>query len=241
MRWSGEYRVNANDVDVNNIVSASGVLRFMQDAAFSQMETDGLSYGTLVDAFGVAFVLSRLRMSLYAPLYSHDRIVCESWACPSRGATFMRCHRILRGGEIAAEAVSAWALIGIDDRRLHRVGEIAMPYGEDDLLELDSPARLKIPPETSMSLVGERTVEYADIDANGHMNNTKYPDLLCSYLGDMRGQRVVSLHMHFQAEAPLGATVKFYHGIANDAHYLRTVRGDGSVNVEAEILLEEME
>lgn len=241
MRWSGEYRINANDIDVNNIVSASGVLRYMQDAANSQMEEDGLSYSTLVEEYGLAFVLSKLRMSLYAPLYSHDRIIGESWACLSRGVTFLRCHRILRGDEIIAEAVSSWALVGVTDRKLHRVGEIAMPYGEDAPLELDSPSRLKIPSDIPLSLVGERTVEYADIDSNGHMNNTKYPDILCGYLGNMHGQRVISLHLHFQSEAPLGETVKVYHGEADGTHYLRTLREDGSINAEAEVLLEDME
>ena len=151
MKFSGEYRVNANDMDVNSIVSASGVLRFMQDAAYSQMEEDGMSYGTLVEEYGVAFILSKIRMSLYAPLYSHDRILGESWACPSRGATFLRCHRILRGS------------------------------------------------------------------------------------------RVVSLHLHFQHEAPLGETIRVYHGELDGVHYLRTTREDGGTNVEAEIRLEEME
>ena len=55
MKFSGEYRVNANDMDVNSIVSASGVMRFMQDAAFSQMEDAGMSYGRLVSEYGAAF------------------------------------------------------------------------------------------------------------------------------------------------------------------------------------------
>lgn len=240
MKYSGEYRVNANDMDANNIVSASGILRFMQDAAFSQMETDGLSYGTLVEKHGVAFILSKIRMFLYAPLYSHDRIIGESWACPSHGATFLRCYRILRGNERIAEAVSAWALVGVADKRLHRVGEIAMPFGEEAPIALDSPSRMKIPSELPLSLVGERTVAYEDIDSNGHMNNTKYPDMLCGFIGDMHSSRVASLHLHFQHEAPLGATIRVYHGEMDGIHYLRTIREDGGTNVEAEIRLERM-
>ena len=49
MKWTGDYRVNANDVDVNNIVSASNLLRYMQDAANSQMEDDGPSYDELME------------------------------------------------------------------------------------------------------------------------------------------------------------------------------------------------
>ena len=43
MKWSGEYNVNANDVDFNNVVSVSNILRYMQDAANYAMEEDGPS------------------------------------------------------------------------------------------------------------------------------------------------------------------------------------------------------
>ena len=40
MKWTGDYRVNANEVDQNNIVSVSNLLKYMQDAATSEMEED---------------------------------------------------------------------------------------------------------------------------------------------------------------------------------------------------------
>ncbi len=240
MKWSGEYTVNANDVDVNRVVTASQIFRYMQDAANWQMETDGPSYDELFCERGLAFVLSKIRVSMYAPMHAHEKITVESWACPSKGMRFQRCYRILRQGSIVAEAISDWALVGVKDKKLHRVSEFGELYGMDEPLELDMPARMKIPEEVHMSLVGERTVEYADIDMNGHMNNTRYPDMLCSYLDSMVGRRVISLSIHFQSEAPLGENLKVYHGESDGIHYLRTVRDNGNTNVEAEIMLEEL-
>ena len=241
MMWSGEYIVGANDVDGNRIVSASHILRYMQDAANWQMEKAGLSYDTLFTERGLAFVLSRIRLSLYAPIISHQRITVQSWPCPSKGMTFLRCYRILRDDIIVAEASSAWALVGVQDKKLHRVSEMDGVYGEEPPLELDLPARFRIPPDMPMALVGEHTVTYADIDMNGHMNNTRYPDMLCSYLDSMAGKRVISLLLHFQSEAPLGETLKVYRGTADGIHYLRTTRANGTTNVEAEVLLEDIE
>ncbi len=241
MKWTGEYRVNANDTDFNNIVSASNLLRYMQDAANSSMEDDGLSYNELFER-GYSFILSRIRLSSYAPLYSHDKLEVQSWACESRGVQFNRCYRILRDGGIVAEAVSVWAMVGVNDRKLHRVTEMNLPYRIDDMLELDMPARFKIPEDVDMHLVGERTVEYADIDLNGHMNNTRYPDILCGYIdADMKNQRVISMGISFVSEAPLGENLKIYAGQSDGIYYIRTVRGNGSVNVEAEIMLETIE
>lgn len=240
MKWTGNYTVNANDIDMNFVVTVSNVFRYLQDAANCQMEADGPSYRELFDA-GLAFVLSRMNISLYAPLYSHDRIQVQSWACESKGVAFNRCYRILRDGKIIVEAASVWALTGVGDRKLHRVSELEHHYGMDEMLELDMPARMKIPEEVPLSLVGERLVEYGDIDMNGHMNNTKYPDFLCGFLGGMKGIRVISMAMNFVSEAPLGETLKVYHGESDGVHYVRTVRESGHVNVEAKIITEEVE
>ena len=238
MKWSGDYTVNANDVDFNNIVSVSNMLRYMQDAANYEMEEDGLSYNELFN-HKLSFVLSRIRMSFYAPIYSHEKIEVQSWACESRGVQFNRCYRIMRGGVIVAEAVSVWALVGVEDRHLHRVNEFDLPYRKDEMLELDMPARFKIPDDVSMRLVSERLVEYADVDMNGHMNNTHYPDVLCSHLSEnMRGQRVISMGISFLSEAPLGESIKIYSGTSDGTHYVRTIKENGQVNVEAEIILE---
>lgn len=240
MKWSGEYTVNANDVDVNNVVSASNLLRYMQDAANREMEEDGPSYMKLLDD-GYSFILSRIRLSSYAPLYSHDNITVQSWACESRGVQFNRCYRILKNGVIAAEAVSVWALAGVEDRRLHRVNELELNYRMDDMIELDLPARFRIPDDVSLRLMAERTVEYADIDVNGHMNNTRYPDILCGHIGEsMLGQRVISMGISFLSEAPLGESIKFYSGEADGVYYLRTVKENAQTNVEAEIITEKL-
>ncbi|MBE6542007.1 MAG: hypothetical protein E7672_06125 [Ruminococcaceae bacterium] len=240
MKWTGEYRVNANDVDCNNIVSVSNMLRYMQDSANFAMEEDGPSYIELFEK-GYAFILSRIRMSFYSPIYSHENLTVETWACESKGVQFNRCYRILRDGRIMAEAVSVWALCGVEDRRPHRVSEFDFGYRQDAMLELDMPARFRIPDDVEMRLVGERTVEYADIDINGHMNNTHYPDILCGFIDEnMKGRRVISMGISFVSEALLGETLKIYSGSQDGINYIRTLKSNGQVNVEAEIITEEI-
>lgn len=239
MKWTEEFRVSSQDCDLNGIVGAGAILRYMQETAVLQMSGQGPSYNALMES-GYSFVLSRIGMSLYAPLYAEDRIRVESWAVASRGMTYNRCYRIVRGENIVAEATAALALIDIQNRKPHRVGEIPTNYSEDVPLELDLPVRFRIPPEAEMKLVGERTVFYADVDRNGHMNNTRYLDMFCSYLPDMHHQRVISALISYAAEAPLGETEKIYCGLYDGTYYLRSVRPNGMVNAETEILLEEI-
>ncbi len=239
MKWCERYKINSVDTDVNNIVSASAVLKYMQDTANCQMEGEGPSYNELLSR-GLAFVVSRIRLSLYNPLRGHDEIESETWTTPSKGAIFNRCYRITKDGLIMAEAASCWALVGVADRKIHRVGEFDINYSEDEPLELDLPTRIRIPESVPLRLTGERAVEYADADVNGHMNNTRYPDIMCGWAPGMKGRRPVSMGINFRSEAPVGQTLKVYHGEDDGVHYVRTVKGNGEVNAEAEIIFEEI-
>lgn len=241
MKWFEKYRVNSHDCDSYGVVRASLVLRYMQETAYLHMKNAKPSSEEM-RRDGMAFLLSRINMSIYHPLHSCDEIEVETWTCDSRGVSFGRCYRILREGEIIAEAATVWALIDIASRRLYRVDEFSGGYGEDAAppLELDAPKRVHIPKELNLSLVGERPIVYSDLDVNCHMNNTNYPDMLCDFIPDMLGKRVISMSISFAAEAKFGEVLKIYMAESDGQYYFRTLRSDGSINVEAVMILEEI-
>ena len=88
--------------------------------------------------------------------------------------------------------------------------------------------------------MGEYNVNYNDVDVNRHINNTNYPDILCSFLPDMTKKRASRLSISYLHEAPLGESIKVYltRGEEDDSYYFRTVRADGQTNVEAYIVLD---
>lgn len=240
MKWTGKYKVNAHDIDLNNIVSLTGLLRYMQDSANCQMEDDGLSYNELFSR-GLAFVLSRIKISIYHPIYSHDEIEVETWACESSGVSFNRCYCIKKDGKIMAEACSIWALVDTNAHRLVRVSDFEGHYGEDSPVELDMAKRFRLPADINLTLVGERSVEYQDVDMNRHMNNTRYGDILFGYIPEIDQSRVITFEINYISEAPLGETLKVYLAKGEEGnYYFRTVREGGKTNIEAEMMIEKI-
>ena len=238
MKWIENYRVNSHDCDENGKVRPSLILRYMQETANLQLRALGPSSEQLISE-DRAFILSRINMSIYGELHSYENITVSSWACESRGVSFNRCYQIRRGDDLIAEAASVWGLIGISERRIYRVDDIALGFDTDEPLELDSPRRVHIPRDMMLSLVGERTVVYSDIDANRHMNNTNYPDMLCGFIPDVAKRQILSIGITFAAEAKQGETLKVYMAESDGTYYFRTIRTDGTVNVEAIIMTDE--
>ena len=239
MIWSENKTVSPHDLDFNNILSASGALRLLQDAAYSQMYHNPPTMDDL-RAEGKAFILSRVAMSLYAPVFVHEKLVSQSWACESKGFSFNRCCRLMRGEETVAELCAVWALVDTENGRLLRVEDYDQSYENEAPLTLDAPSRIRIPRDSVLSLVGEYAVSYNDVDINRHINNTNYPDILCGFLPDMTGKRVSKIGISYVHEAPLGENIKVYStgGSEDGSYFFRTVRADGQTNVEAYIELD---
>ena len=236
MIYSEEYRINSHDCDLNGAVRPSHILRYMHETANLQM----LKYGPSNDqlrADNKAFILSKINLSFYRELRAFDMINVETWAVESKGASFYRCARVFRGKDLVAEMVAVFALVDIESKRLCRVTDVEFGFDtEPNMLELDMPARFRIPETVELGLKGDYTVNYSHTDVNMHMNNANYLDVFCDYLPNAKNNRVITAVISYQAEAPLGATVKLYRGEDDDGYYFRTVRDDGKVNCEAHIM-----
>ena len=237
MRYSVSYQTRWHDTDANRRVRPSQLLVYMQETSNQHVAHIGMTLDELRDQKKLAFILSKLRMEIHKPLSAFEDIRVETWTNPARGFSSGRCFRILRGEEVLAEADSVWALIGTEDRQLHKPEETGYGFEDEEPLSLSLPSRIRIPADCPLEPVAKRPIVYSDLDYNMHMNNTRYPDMLCDYLpleevGEIRGICLSYLH-----EAAFGDTVTVLRGRKDDTYYFRTVGGSGDVCLEAMILL----
>ena len=241
MKYQENYNVKFHDTDVNEVVSVSHILKFMQETSMRHMKARRPSYEELFDD-KKAFILSNIRLEIYNPIYAYEDISCKTWACPSRGFSFMRSYSIERNGEAMAEAHTTWALVDTESKKLYRVNDVDLSnYDTDEPVSLENPLRIRIPNDIPMSLAGEYTVRFTDTDLNGHMNNTNYPDMLCNCIPNMKQLRVKSVGINYSSEAALNEELKIYMSKIDGKFYFRTVRSDGKTNVEAEIITERLD
>ena len=239
MKFTSEYKVLYHDTNSNELVGISRIFKYLQETATSQMKAQRPSYNELLSQ-NKAFILSGIRVEVYEPLSYDEKITVSTWGCPPRGFTFPRSYQIERDGELICEANSTWALVDTRDKKLIKASDVELNYSIDDPLELERQIRFRIPQELKLSLVGEYTIRYTDTDVNGHMNNTNYPDMLFNALPSPESKVVRSIAISYQNEAKKGDYLKLYMGKTDGKYYMRSVHEDGRVNVEAEIIVENL-
>ncbi len=210
MKYTEEFTVSSHDVDVNNNLRPSLVLRYMQETANHQMRDRKPSY---YDFFfqGKSFIVTRISIQIYEAAGQYDDIKVSTWKCGNKGATFLRSYSIEKDGKVLAEAFSAWAVVDTETHKLYRSSDIDISnYEEDEPINLDLPSRFRLPANLDYKKVGEKSIFYSDVDMNLHMNNTNYPDMLVNYIPDMIKKEVTSVNLRFMTEARLGEKLSIY-------------------------------
>jgi len=225
-----KIQVDAHDVDFNGVCRASSLLRYIQSAADTQLTESGMSYDRLREQ-NRAFIISKIKLEFSEAAYAYDELSAETFPCFSRGYSFIRCYALYRGDKMIGRAISIWALIDTEDRKLIKVNDFDLGltvYEPWDMALTYS----KLP--DGMERVGEYTVCYSDIDRNMHINNTKYADIFANFL-PLAGKRIDEITISYVNEAKYRDTLDVYMTNIGDTYYIRTVRADGKVNAEAEI------
>ncbi len=241
MKFVARYVIKWHDTDANRRVTPTRLLMYMEETSNAHLTSAGLGLDELRDARGLAFLVSRINVRMYAPLYIDDEIDVETWVCESRGLSFVRCYRVLKREEVVAEAYSVWALMDLCEGRL--LPATAFPYEiePEESLGKEHSARLRMPPMGQMVLAGERRIVYSDIDYNQHMNNTHYPNMLCDFTPEIEKKRVVGYMLSFVHEAAYGQTLNIYRAKGeNGAYFFRAINEDGQTCLEAMLMTEEM-
>ena len=140
---------------------------------------------------------------------------------------------------LASMSLGATYINITEDKKLYKVSDVDLGnYDMDEPVTLAHPLRIRIPNEVPLSLTSEFTVRYTDTDLNGHMNNTNYPNMLVNALPNPEKIMVKSLAISFLSDIKAGESVKIYMAKTDGKHYFRSVKEDGTVNIEAEMITE---
>ncbi|MBQ7347539.1 MAG: hypothetical protein IJW55_06235 [Clostridia bacterium] len=241
MKHIEHYTIKWHDTDANRVVQPSRILAYMQETANLHLLSNGMSLDALRDEKGLAFILSRIAIRIYEQLHAYEEIDVETWICESRGLSFQRCFRILRGDSVVAEAFSIWALLDLRDKKLLPVSTFPYPIEPDLPLGPEVSARIRVPAMSLMECVGERKIVYSDIDYNGHMNNTHYPNMLCDFTPDIHRKKVVGITLSFLHEAAYGHTLKVFRAERENGYFFRTVNEEGVTCLEGALMTEEFD
>lgn len=219
--YTQTYTICRHDGDHHGNAKPGALLRYGQQIATMHAEAAGLN-DELYAATHTAYVLAKLALHI-------DRTprVDETLTVTTRPE---RCKRAVNkritffydaAGQQVAVLDSRWVLIDTDKRLILRKHPEAFNdcWAEDVPFELPM-KMVKAAPE-DCAPAGEYTATYSRCDMNGHMNNTRYVDILCDALpwnvwdeGEVR-----DLKVYYHREVPRGASFALLQAQTGEKQY----------------------
>ena len=210
MSFERKIAVGAHDIDINCNATPTAILRFLQDTVDENMRICGPSYQQLMNE-KKSFVVSRTALELFRPLKEYEPLTVYTWATAGKAVTFPRSFEIKSGDDTLLRCQMMWALVDLNTHSFIKGSDFSVEsYGTGELIELSTPTRFRLSPDTELKKVGERRVMYSDIDKNLHMNNTRYFDMLFDYIPEREKLWMSSCQVNYISEAPYGEAIEIY-------------------------------
>jgi len=233
--YEADFPVLTRDSDCFSQCQAASLLSFLQETGLAALAEMGLTRPYLLERYNAVWMLARVRYTLTWPIHLGDVITVRAWCRSAHGMGLYRDYVILRDGVQIGEALALWMLVDAKARTLLPVSSVPDFH---DLVKNPGAKKQQLGrldlPEGLVSGTYP-TVEHSQADMNGHLNNSRYADLICDTIGMARqdGAFISELQISYLSECLPGCVLDMSMLQHGDQRYIRGTGGDGAVRFEA--------
>jgi acyl-ACP thioesterase len=175
--------IRSEQVDMTRRLRMSDLFRLLEEASIAHTELLGCTRDKTLDR-GLLWIITRQSVEIdELPAYD-DKIIVRSWQGEMQHVFFPRFYEIERAGEILVKGQALWMLMKEDDRSMVMPEDydISIP-GRPDADDMVLPA-IVIPKDVETEESRRLETRFSQIDINGHMNNTRYFDVIDDMLNN---------------------------------------------------------
>lgn len=224
-----QYHIDLRDVDFNKQLKLSTLFSYFQDIASLASADLGFGIETLEKKFGVAWILTRIRVDILRMPNWDEEITIETWPLEPTRVEFDRDYLVKdASGNIIIKAVSKWVIMDIKERKIKRSDLIQIHYPEKITKRAIAGKLAKLKDFGKLEPVYDKVIGYSDIDFNGHLNNSKYVDYImdCFPVADHQNYTIQTIDLNFNQEALPGDSITLFKdtsGVDGNVIYIEGV------------------
>lgn len=217
--YERELLLGSEHVDCFRRLRTSTLFELLQTASIRHTEELGMGRDKTLDR-GLLWIIARQYVAIgRMPVYD-ERVTLRSWPGETMHVLFPRYYEIEgQGGETLVRGSMLWSLMNRETR--------ATAFPEEHGVEIagvetgrETPYLKKMPVLETPNRFSF-TVPYSYVDLNGHMNNTRYFDLVEDNIPAAAGGALLrEVYAEYGAESKLGAALEVAWGGENGTYYV---------------------
>lgn len=205
------YQLRTGDFDRYAHLLPSSILDVFQDVAGVNAEqVPGMTWKELSDA-GLFWVVTRIKYEVVETPALHEQVIARTWPLAPTRLGFQRDYTIRKlDGSLLVKCSSDWILMDYKTRSFASARDFY--NGPDDFSEekvFDKKLR-KIKTFEPEDEGTQFDVSFVDIDINGHVNNSKYPNFVLNALNLAEGETIKTFQIDYRHELRPGDKVTIH-------------------------------
>ena len=204
--WSQEVELRSKDVNLHRRLRTSRLFELLQEASIAHTEELGWPRETTLDR-GFLWMVALQRVEVVRMPEYGETVVLRTWPGPMMHVLFPRQYLLeAADGTPLVRASSIWTLVDMATRAMadpdaHGVVIEGVKTGGE--IELPRPIRFE-----ECDHAASFTVPFSYCDLNGHMNNTRYLDVVEDHLaGPANGRELAAISAEYMSEIRMGDQV----------------------------------
>ena len=222
--WSREIEIRSKDVNLFRRLRTSRLFELLQEASIAHTEELGWPRQTTLERGFLWMVALQRVVVTRMPEYG-ETVVLRSWPGPMMHVLYPRQYLLEdEQGNALVRGSSIWTLVDIETRAMadpdaHGVVIEGVETGEE--IKLPMPIRFQ-----ECDHEASFTVPFSYCDLNGHMNNTRYLDVVEDHLaGPANGRELAAISAEYMSEIRLGDLVDLKWHEDEDGAFFEGSRG----------------
>lgn len=225
--YKKQYKIELGDIDFQKKLKISALFNYFQDIASLHAENLGVGIDSLINDYGVTWVLTRIRVDMERLPELGEDIIIETWPQHPGRLEFDRDFLVRdASGNVLARAASTWVIMDIAAREIKKTETIPTHYPYKPLSRAIECRLGRFRAFGAPEIAYQRVIGYSDVDINEHLNSSKYIDFImdCFSLEEHRRYGIKSLEISYLNEALPGDRLTMYKDL--------TASRDGLVYIE---------
>lgn len=233
--YEWKTRVATTDVGPDRLLTPTAQLQYQQEAGERHFGEGNLGFETIAQ-LGMAFLLLQNHAVIYRRPQANEEIVVKTWSHSVKGVKFFRAYRFEdKDGKTLIDSTASFVLVDVHAHTMLRPSQFPAPITHHGDLphSCPLPERLKMP--ESGEDCGTHTVMLSQLDFNGHLNNTRYADIVFDHLPIDTAQTMRGFSVAFVHEAKLGDTMTLTRATDENGDILMTAQNGGDTCFTAKV------
>lgn len=236
--YSKKYSITTDNLDYNDQLTPCAIFNYFQDIAGRHATLLNVGFDDLM-ANNCIWVVLRVKYEIVDNVKPYDDLIVTTWPKENGRIDYNREYKIQStDNKDLIIGSSQWVIVDVNTRMIKRGNFIQFKGEFIDLYNFEKPLSKLIANDVeNMEFICEEKIPYSYLDHNGHMNNSRYAEIIYNALRLSKNEKIKEMQIDFIKETMLDETLKIYLKKIDNKYFVEGLNGKGFSSFRAEITL----